>query len=396
MKITVNVLRVIVGLLFIFSGLVKANDPLGLSYKMQEFFDLWEMAWLDTYSLTFSILMIAFEIVAGYALLVGWQMRLFSWLLLLLILFFTFLTGYAYFSAKFRNCGCFGDCIPISSQTSFLKDVVLTVMILFLFARRDTIRPLFGKRSTAAIMIVVTILSFGIQWYTLQYLPVVDCLPFRRGNNISQQMQKPADAVDPVTEVHFVYEKQGKEIEFTASEFPADFNDSIYHFKKRFDKVIREGHNYEAPIKSFVLNGADPEVDSAGFVLEQPWAILVACDDPGATLKSWAAPFADLVATAKQKNIPVILVSSVRETAIQAISKTPFAQLPVFSCDNVTIRTAARTNPCFYLLQKGTIRAKYSYRSIDKFASVVQGIAATSGVTLSLANASLVSAKSFR
>jgi uncharacterized membrane protein YphA (DoxX/SURF4 family) len=125
-----QVSRILTGLLFIFSGLVKANDPLGLSYKMQEFFDLWGMHALNEYSLAFSIIIIAFEIIAGMALLIGWQMKMISWLLLLLIIFFTFLTGYAYLSGQFKNCGCFGDCIPITPLTSFLKDILLLLLTL--------------------------------------------------------------------------------------------------------------------------------------------------------------------------------------------------------------------------------------------------------------------------
>src|SRR6476661_11048378 len=98
MKIILSIARVLTGLLFIFSGLIKANDPLGLSYKMQEFFELWHLDALHNYTLAFSVLMIVFEIVAGVAVLVGWKMNLFSWLLLALIIFFTFLTGYAVFS----------------------------------------------------------------------------------------------------------------------------------------------------------------------------------------------------------------------------------------------------------------------------------------------------------
>src|SRR6187455_2128825 len=136
MKPAVTIARVLVGLLFIFSGLIKANDPLGLSYKMQEFFEIWGLSSLDGYTLVFSVLMIAFEIIAGVAVLVGWQMRLFSWLLLLLTVFFTFLTGYALFSGKIRECGCFGDCIPLTAQQSFIKDLVLLVMIGFIFWQR--------------------------------------------------------------------------------------------------------------------------------------------------------------------------------------------------------------------------------------------------------------------
>src|SRR5580700_9200637 len=143
MRFLVNVSRIIVGVLFIFSGLIKANDPLGLSYKTEEFFDVWHFHLLDHFTLIFSVVMIVFEIVAGVAILLGWRMKLFSWLLLLLMVFFSFLTGYAYLSGKVRECGCFGDCIPITAGESFAKDLLLLVLILFLVAVRGRISPVF-------------------------------------------------------------------------------------------------------------------------------------------------------------------------------------------------------------------------------------------------------------
>src|SRR5215213_7917371 len=134
MKTVLLIIRWIVGLLFIFSGLVKANDPLGLSYKMQEFFEVWGMHALNDFTLAFSVVMIAFEIVAGIAVLIGWKFRIFSWMLLLLILFFTFLTGYAVLSGKIKECGCFGDCIKLTAMDSFVKDLILLGLIVFLFA----------------------------------------------------------------------------------------------------------------------------------------------------------------------------------------------------------------------------------------------------------------------
>src|ERR1700760_5035723 len=142
MNVFIRIIRNLVGILFIFSGLVKADDPLGLSYKMQEFFEVWGFHWLDHLTLIFSMIMIVFEIVAGVAVLVGWRMRLFSWLLLLLMIFFTFLTGYAYLSGKVRECGCFGDCIPLTAGQSFMKDLILLVLIVFLFGVREKIRPM--------------------------------------------------------------------------------------------------------------------------------------------------------------------------------------------------------------------------------------------------------------
>src|SRR5215470_17342107 len=179
MKFSVNIARIIVGVLFIFSGLIKANDPLGLSYKMQEFFEIWGWTFLHHYTLAFSVIMIAFEIIAGVAVLVGWQMRLFSWLLLLLILFFTFLTGYAYLSGKVRECGCFGDCIPLTAGQSFMKDLLLLVLILFLFACRDRIRPALTKTGSIVALVLATVFSIAFQWYVLIHLPAVDCLPYR-------------------------------------------------------------------------------------------------------------------------------------------------------------------------------------------------------------------------
>src|ERR1700744_4179179 len=141
MKILISFVRSLVGILFIFSGLVKANDPMGLSYKMQEFFEVWNFHWLDHFTLAFSIIMIVFEIVAGISVLLGWRMKLFSWLLLLLTIFFTFLTGYAYLSGKVRECGCFGDCIPLDAGESFLKDIILTLLIIFLAVVQRGIKP---------------------------------------------------------------------------------------------------------------------------------------------------------------------------------------------------------------------------------------------------------------
>src|ERR1043165_4110158 len=136
MKILLNITRIIVGLLFIFSGLVKANDPLGLSYKMQEFFEVWGLSSLNDYTLFFALIMNSLEIIAGVAVLLGWRMKFFSWLLLLLIIFFTFLTGYALLSGKIKTCGCFGDCLPLTPLQSFIKDLVLLVLIALIFKWR--------------------------------------------------------------------------------------------------------------------------------------------------------------------------------------------------------------------------------------------------------------------
>ena len=389
MKLAITIVRITVGVLFIFSGLVKANDPLGLSYKMKEFFEKWNegleqgsfflkdilinlFQFLHDHSLSLSVFMIAFEILAGVALLLGWRMKLFSWLLLLLILFFTFLTGYAFYSGKFTNCGCFGDCIPITPKTSFLKDIALTVLILFLFKYRKNIRPYFSSTTNFWIMTAVTVFSFGLQWYVLNYLPLLDCLPFKKGNIISQKMKPPPGSVPDSFAIRFVYEKNGKQFEFSPAELPADLN--AYTFKDRVDKLVRKG-NAEPPIKGFSLsgrefidstNGKEKRNDSTSIILSQPYCFLLFCENFSTPVKDWQKDFEELISIASQKGIPAYIVTASLNEAAIALRKTPFSNLQVFECDFTAIRTAARTNPCLYLLKQGTVINKWSYKKISQ------------------------------
>ncbi|MEY2586307.1 MAG: hypothetical protein RLY11_156, partial [Bacteroidota bacterium] len=199
MKIILHIIRFVVGVLFIFSGLIKANDPLGLSYKMQEFFEVWNMTIFNDATLVFSILMIAFEIIAGVAVLLGWNFKLFSWLLFLLIVFFTFLTGYAVLSGKIRECGCFGDCIKLTAEQSFAKDLVLFVLISFLLIKRKSIRPIFSNSISIFLLVLVTTGSFAMQVYVLGHLPYVDCLPYKKGSDIQEGMKAPIGSIPDST-----------------------------------------------------------------------------------------------------------------------------------------------------------------------------------------------------
>jgi uncharacterized membrane protein YphA (DoxX/SURF4 family) len=398
MKLSVNIARVLVGLLFIFSGLIKANDPHGLEYKMYEFFETWGwhqnysdvvsfsfkkiipfitgnfQVWMINHTLLVSILMNAFEIIAGFALLLGWRIRIFSWLLLLLIIFFTFLTGYTYVTGKPTNCGCFGDCLPISSGVSFLKDFVLAILIGFIFWQRNKIKPIFSNLAPALTMTGIAILSFVIQWYTLTYLPVIDCLPYKIDKNIPKQMQIPAGAVFPVTAITFIYEKNGQQKEYAADNLPKDL-DSTYKFIKRYDKIIIDGKNYQPPIHDFVLSGITDE-DSTQTILSQPYAVLLFCQDFSVPVSKWKDDFAKLYAEAKGRNIPVFAITTQLEEARKQFAATTFGGIQVLKCDFTAIRTAARTNPCIFLLQQGTIVDKQSYRRMDKITSAVKSLPA--------------------
>jgi uncharacterized membrane protein YphA (DoxX/SURF4 family) len=363
-KTLLNIARFLVGILFIFSGLIKANDPLGLSYKMQEFFDVWHMPSFDHYSLVLSIVMIIFEIIAGVAVLLGWRMQLFGWLLLVLILFFSFLTGYAVISGKVRECGCFGDCITLQAMGSFIKDLLLLVLILFLFANREKIKPLLSQNASLLILAFSLILSFSIQWYVLQYLPFVDCLPYKTGANIPEKMKPPVGSVPDSTVIHFVYEKNNKQVEYTADKLPADF-DSSYKFINRYDKLIRKG-NAEPSIKDFSLS-SDSGNDSTSQILDRPgYKLLLFSRDFPETNPTWNKSFSVLYTLSKSKNIPVYFITANREEASEYLATNDLSsEIPVFTCDATAIKTAARADPTLYLLKKGTIINKWSYAALE-------------------------------
>jgi uncharacterized membrane protein YphA (DoxX/SURF4 family) len=357
---------------------------------MEEYFEVWNadlasstffaknalislFHFLNDHTLFLSIAMNAFEIIAGAALLLGWRMKLVSWLLLLLMIFFTILTGYTYKTGRPTNCGCFGDCIRITPEYSFYKDVLLSALILILLFTRKHIKPLFASKVNGALMIVVTIFSFGLQWYSLKYLPPVDCLPFKKGNNIPEKMKLPADAVPDSIVMTFVYEKQGQKVEFTADKFPADFNDSTYKFVDRYDKLIRKGKNNEPPIKGFGLlglgaadsTGARATEDSTTVILSQPDALLLFNTELPGKDPSWKNDLLELYSAAAQKAIPFYFVTANRQEAINVYSQMGVKDVHALSCDFTAIRTAARSNPTLYLLKNGSVAGKWSYANLD-------------------------------
>jgi uncharacterized membrane protein YphA (DoxX/SURF4 family) len=360
MKILLTAARYHTGLLFIFSGLIKANDPLGLSYKMQEFFELWHLESLHDFTLAFSIIIIAFEIISGVAVIVGWKMKLFSWLLLLLILFFTFLTAYALFSGKVRECGCFGDCIPLQANQSFIKDLVLLGLIAFIFAYRNKIKTSISSQAAIAIILFTTVASFSFQWFVLRHLPVLDCLPYKKGNNIPAKLLPPAGSIPDSTVITFVYEKAGKELEFTATDFPADFNDTAYKYVRRYDKLIRKG-NAEPAIKDFTLQTLSG-TDTTLAVLSSPGNQLYLFLKDGYQEGEWNG-YVDMIRqTAAQKGTPVFLVTNLSPELVSPM----LPGLTVLRCDATAIKTAARANPTLIQVRNGTIIEKWAFADFNK------------------------------
>lgn len=370
MKIVVQIARVLVGGLFIFSGLVKAIDPLGLGYKMQEFFEVWAsdgyfpgmMNYFHGQSLFFSIMIVALEIVLGVALLIGWKKNLVLTLLFLLTLFFTFLTSFVLFSGKIRACGCFGDCIPLTPIQTFTKDIILTLLIVILIIYRKHIQPLFNGMLGGLIVLISLFGATFLQFYVLKHLPVKDCLPYKKGNDLLKLRKMPAGAIPDVYEYIFVYEKEGIKKDFTTANLP----DSSWKFVERKQNLVTKGENNIPAINDFSLT------DSSGAnmteeILGQPgeyYLFFLQNINEGVT--GWSDAFSELSIKAKQQNRPIYIVTSDKENVNDFFNVHNPYNLRIFTCDATAIKTAARANPTLFVMQGPVVTEKYSWADIGK------------------------------
>jgi uncharacterized membrane protein YphA (DoxX/SURF4 family)/methylglyoxal synthase len=365
MKYVIAALRIIVGCLFIFSGVVKANDPLGLVYKMNEFFEVWNMNFMLNYTLAMSVLMIAFEIISGVAMLVGNAFRLWVTLLLLLNIFFTFLTGYALYSGKIKECGCFGACIKISNTATFYKDIILTAMALILFAFRNRVHPIFKKPAiNATIVTLGAIFAFGLQWWTLHHGPINDCMPYKPGNNIYTEMQ-PGPGYEPaVYETKLVYEKGGQKQEFDADKIP--WQDTTWKFVSSTSKEVKAAVG-EPEIHDFVLNDSNNNDQTQALLTAKGYTFFWFVRDPEKGDKHNLDRIKALMNKAKAMNIPFYILSSTsRDLFASYLQKWDMKSAAVLTLDVTASKTAMRTDPGLMLMKDGVVQQKWSYLDYPK------------------------------
>lgn len=361
MKALVTICRWLVGLLFIFSGMVKANDPLGLSYKMLEFFEKWNLHIFDNYSLAFALIINVLEVVAGVGIIIGWKPKFFSRLLLLLILFFTFLTSYVLFSGKIHACGCFGDCIPLTPIQTFTKDIILLVLVIIILMGVTNVNAIINKKQALLILGLTVLVVSLTQNYVLQHLPFKDCLAYKVGNNIINEMKPPAGSLPDSFAIFYNYKKDGKTIHINAEHFPDDFDSTYEQIGEEEKVLIRKGNN-TAKIANFsltTLNGTD----TTQAILNQNGKIaFLFVKDFSAIGNEAKAKCVAAIDNCYKNEIPVYIVTNDREGAIKA----NYNNAPIFICDATEIKTAARVNPTFMLLQKGLVLKKVAGNDADK------------------------------
>ena len=372
MKYIIFILRLALGLVFIFSGVVKANDPMGLTYKMQEIFEVWDMTFLSQYAFWLSVVMIGFEIISGVAIIVGNSFRLYITILLLLNLFYVFLTGYILYSGNIRECGCFGDCFKISNSATFNKDIVLTIITLFLFIFRYRVFPIFHKAAiNFTIVLLAVIFAVGSQWWTLNHLPYHDCLPYRVGSNLSDKMKPAPDATDAVYESILTYEKNGVKKDFPADKIP--WQDKTWKFVSTKTKLVKEATG-QPEIHDFVLTDDKKNEVTDAVLNYKGYTFLWFLREPQkADLKNMDR-LRNIIAICKENKIPFYVLASVGWDIIATYKDVwDMKDVNFLLLDGTVNKTAMRTNPGLMMLHNGVVEGKWSFWDYPKDIAVANG-----------------------
>ncbi len=339
--------RIFVGVVFIFSGLIKVNDPQGTAIKFEEYFDVFAtdfavfFHYLVPYALAFSVIFSVLEVVLGISLLLKYRMRPVSVALLALILFFSFLTFYSAYFNKVTDCGCFGDAIHLTPWQSFSKDVLLLVFILYIFFRRDYYKSLMPERRGDVVMLGSTLALAVLALYAIAHLPYIDFRPYKVGTDIAKAM-KPSEPL----RYSYTLEKNGQIV--TLEEYPED---TTYKFIKM--NLV----NPEAQPRITDFNVWNDEGDFTREVLSGNKLLILFPDVTHARMKQLGEVL-DL-ARAVEGEIEVWVITSNDGTTYEKFRHEHQIPYPYFFADGTVVKAMIRANPGLMLLKSGRVMGKW-------------------------------------
>lgn len=348
-KIIDDIILFFVGGFFIFSGLIKVNDPIGTAIKLEEYFEVFEKDFsaffkiFIPYSLEIAVFIVVLEVVLGFAVLLRHQMKVTSWVILLLIAFFTFLTFYSAYFNKVTDCGCFGDAIKLTPWESFSKDLVLLLLILFIFFNRKIYRPVFKGNKSYYVMAVIIFANVFLSIYAIRHLPFIDFRPYNVGNNIKAAMQ-PSEPF----KYKYIMEKNGKTFEF--EEYPTD---TTYTFK---DMVLL---NPEAQPKITDYNVWNEEGEFTEESLSGEKLFLVFQDVNKAGLSD--LPDIKKLVEDLDDKLDIWLLTSNDAATIENFRHEYQLPVPYYYVDATVIKAMIRANPGIMLLKNGTVLGKWHH-----------------------------------
>jgi len=362
MKILTTIARIFVGALFIFSGFIKANDPLGFSYKLQEYFEVFNMNWMIPLSLFLAIFICIFEIAVGFSVLLGSRLKLTLWLLSLMMIFFTFLTFYSAYYNKVTSCGCFGDAIPLTPWQSFYKDIILSVLTLVLILGRSNINPLFGQRLENAALGIFTLAATAFPIYTYTHLPVIDFRPYKIGTNLY-------NASPEHVKSKFFYtlknKKTGKSEEF--DHFPPNWDtewEMVSNRTEPIDKKIK-------PIEHFEMQDANGEDHRDDLITSPGCSFILVEYDLDKSDRAVQGKVNDFAELCKKDMVSFSALTTSELDKIMLFKQEVNATYNFYrSPDDVPLKAMIRSNPGLVMLKDSVVTAMWPYRNFPSYNDV--------------------------
>ena len=367
LKMTVNLCRIIVALTFIFSGFVKAIDPIGLQYKLQDYLGAVGIPGFlpDWLLLIMAVLLAAVEFCMGIFLLFAIQRRLISKLIVVFMSIMTLITVWLVVANPVKDCGCFGDALHLTNTETLVKNIILLGCSIVIM-RRPLAMFRFISESNQWIVINYTIVFiFVSSGLSLYYLPLFDFRPYRIGTNIPRGMEIPKDAEQPLFETTFIMEKGGQRKEFTLNDYP----DSTWKFIDSKTVQVKEG--YIPPIHDFSIADRKTGKDLTDSVLRHKgYTFLLIAPYLERADDSNFGDIDQLYEYAQTYNIPFYCLTASTAKAIQRWRDITGAEYPFCITDETTLKTIVRSNPGLLLLKDGTIINKWSHNQLPNGAKL--------------------------
>ncbi|MFY0689664.1 MAG: DoxX family protein [Cyclobacteriaceae bacterium] len=359
MKLLKELSRYLVGGLFIFSGIIKVNDPVGTAIKLEEYFEVFAydfapiFEWFIPAALFLSVFLSVLEVVLGIALIIGWRMRETAWALLLLIVFFTFLTFYSAYFNKVTDCGCFGDAIKLTPWESFTKDVILVVFIAVIFVFKDSYQPLLETKISTIIMSASTVVLVTICILAIRHLPFIDFRSYAIGNHLPTLMQPSGEL-----KYEYVVEKDGEELSF-----------ENYPTEPGYKFISSEVLNPEVMPKITDLAVWNDEGDYTESLLAGTKLLIIV----QGINKTSDANVEEISALLKDSNIEQWVLTSSSSEEYEAFALRAQWDLPYYFADATVLKTMVRSSPGIILMKDGTVVGKWHHNDTPE-AYQLQGL----------------------
>lgn len=367
-RIIFLVCRILVGLLFIFSGAVKAIDPLGTVYKITDYLGamhLDALAAMPAVTMVAAFVLFTAELLAGACLLVNSNFKLGLWLTTAFMAVMTPLTVWIAIANPVSDCGCFGDAIVLSNTATLVKNIVIDLFIVALWVLyRSYDRPLRITGQTWAVTVVVSLVVVLFAVWTLFHLPLIDFRPYHVGADIREQMLQPEGTHPDIYDVKFIYSRNGVEKEFALQDVPA--GDSSWVFVDQKTELVEAG--VLPPIHDFIIENEDGD-DLTDEILDDPGrTYMVVMWNLGRTDTSRRIlrNIARLYKHARAEGARFVVLTAADDIQLNRFRELHKLDYDFCFVDPIQLKTMVRANPGVVVLRAGKVEAKCNARQISK------------------------------